>query len=404
VADIESLIAKPAARRSLWLLNPKITFLNHGSFGACPKAVLKFQTDLRNRLEQEPIDFLVREFEPLLDAARASLAKFVGARPGNLVFVPNATSGINTVLRSLQFRKGDELLVTDHEYNACRNALDFVASRSGAKVVVAPVPFPLSKPEDAVEPILNRLSKRTRLALVDHVTSQTGMVFPIQRIVRALEQRGIETLVDGAHAPGMVPLNLEKLGASYYTGNCHKWICAPKGAGFLYVRKEKQTEIRPLVISHGANSARTDRSRFLIEFGWTGTWDPAAMLSVPEAIRFMGNLLPDGWPSIMERNRALAIAGRRKLCATLGIELPCPDSMIGSLASIPLSAGEDLGPPKSPLYLDPLQEKLMRKHRIEVPIIPWPKPPARILRISAELYNSLADYEKLAAALPGALQ
>jgi isopenicillin-N epimerase len=365
---------------------------------------VKFQTALRERLEREPIQFLVREFEPLLDHARSELAKFVGATPDNLVFVPNATSGINTVLRSLRFSKGDEMLVTDHEYNACRNALDFVAARSGAKIVVAAVPFPLRSANQIIEPILDRVTRRTRIALVDHVTSQTGLVFPIARIVRELEKKGVATLVDGAHAPGMVPLNLNRLGASYYTGNCHKWICAPKGAGFLHVRPDKQQEIRPLVISHGANSARIDRSRFLIEFGWTGTWDPAAMLSVPEAIRFMSSLLPGGWPAVMERNRQLALAGRKLICDALGIELPAPDALIGSLASIPLSPGRDASPPNSPLYLDPLQEILRHKHQIEVPIIPWPKPPARILRISAQLYNFLPDYQSLATVLPLALK
>ena len=402
--QVDSLIRKPAAKRSLWFLDPAIIFLNHGSFGACPKGVLKFQTALRMRLEREPVQFLVREFEPLLDKARAGLAKFVGAKADNLVFVPNATSGINTVLRSLRFAKDDELLVTDHEYNACRNALDFIAARAGARIVVAPVPFPLHSLDQIVEPVLDRVTRRTRIALVDHVTSQTGLVFPIGRIVGELEKRGVPTLVDGAHAPGMVPLNLNRLGASYYTGNCHKWVCAPKGAGFLHVRPDRQEEIRPLVISHGANSARTDRSRFLIEFGWTGTWDPAAMLSVPEAIRFMGSLLSGGWPVLMERNRQLALAGRKLVCDALGIELPAPDALIGTLASIPLSPGRDASPPKSPLYLDRLQEILRRERRIEVPIIPWPNPPARILRISAQLYNSLSDYEALAEALPSALK
>jgi isopenicillin-N epimerase len=321
-----------------------------------------------------------------------------------VVFVANATSGVNTVLRSLEFRRGDELLVTNHEYNACRNALDFAAARSGAKVVSVAIPFPLSSAGEITDRILTAVTGRTRLALIDHVTSQTGLVFPIQRIIDELEKRGVETLVDGAHAPGMVPLNLKRLGATYYTGNCHKWICAPKGAGFLHVRPDQQNKIRPLVISHGANSARTDRSSILIEFGWTGTWDPAAMLSVPRAIEFMGNLLPGGWPAVMERNRQLALAARRLLCQASDQELPCPESLVGSLASIPLPAGRTAGPPKSPLYLDPLQEELMRRDRIEVPVIPWPKPPTRLLRISAQLYNCLSDYEKLVEALPGALK
>ena len=391
----ESLLQKPAVDPSLWLLDSKTAFLNHGSFGSCPRPVLAFQTELRERLERQPINFLVRELEGLLDRARAELARFLGADEPNLVFVPNATTGVNTVLRSLRFQPGDELLVTDHEYNACRNALDYVAQLWGAKVVLAKIPFPLRTADQVLEAVMNRATSRTRLALLDHVTSQTAMVLPIEQLIRALAERGIETLVDGAHAPGMIDLNLERLGATYYTGNCHKWICAPKGVGFLHVRPEKQAFIRPLSISHGGNSPRTDRSRFLIEFGWTGTWDPTAALSVPEAIRFIGSLLPGGWPEVMRRNRALALTARNILCGALKSELPCPDDFIGSMASIPISDSVSSNAPVSPLYADPLQDTLRDDHGIEVPIIPWPAPPKRLLRVSAQLYNSLPQYERL---------
>ena len=399
VQSRSALIEKPAANPRLWWLDPKITFLNHGSFGACPKAVLDHQDHLRKRLEREPVDFMVRELEPLLDQARSALARFVGARPQDLVFVRNATSGVNAVLRSLTFSPGDEILVTDHEYNACRNVVDYVAERSGATVVVAPILFPLAREDQAIAPILERVTPRTRLALVDHVTSQTALILPIERIVRELESRNVPVLVDAAHAPGMVPLNLKKLGASYYTGNCHKWICAPKGAALLHVREDRQHNIRPTVISHGANSPRKDRSRFLIEFGWSGTWDPTAMLSVPFAIEYIGSLLPGGWPEIMRRNRTLALAARALLCDAFEIELPCPDSMIGSIASFPIFDGRSTKAPKTPLYLDPLQEVLFKKWNIEVPIIPWPAPPKRLLRISAQLYNSLPHYVYLKEAL-----
>ncbi len=390
------LIEKPAAEPGLWLLDPQVVFLNHGSFGACPRRVLEFQNELRARLERQPLQFMVRELEPLLDSAREALARFVGADAEDLVFVPNATSGVNTVLRSLEFQRGDELLVTDQEYNACRNALDFAAERAGARVVVAKLPFPVRDADELVAPILERVTSRTRLALVDHVTSQTGLVMPLRRVVNELASRGIDTLVDGAHAPGMVPLNLKDLGVAYYSGNCHKWICAPKGAALLHVRRDRQKAIRPLTISHGANSARTDRSRFLIEFAWAGTWDPTACLSIPEALRFMGSLLPGGWPEVMARNRALALAARRILCAALKVPESCPEEFIGSLASVPLSDATQAGRAGGPLYEYPLQDALRVKHGIEVPIIPWPVPPKRWLRISAQLYNALPQYEWLA--------
>ena len=349
------------------------------------------------------MQFFVRELEGLLDEAREALARFVGANPADLVFVPNATAGVNTVLRSRSWAPPDELLVTNHEYNACRNALDFAAHQSQARVVVAQVPFPCRNTDEIVEAVLAGVSERTRLALLDHVSSQTGIVFPLEKLIARLHARGVETLIDGAHAPGMVPLDLARLGPTYYTGNCHKWLCAPKGAGFLYVQPERQPLIRPLSISHGANSPRRDRSRFQIEFGWTGTWDPSAYLSVPEALRYMATLRPGGWREIMGRNRALALAARQILCQALEVPPPCPEECIGALASIPIPDAVEAQPPLSPLYTDPLQEKLSREHRIEVPIIPWPAPPKRLLRLSAQLYNALPQYQRLADILAAIL-
>jgi len=396
--------AEVAASADVWPLDPALGFLNHGSFGSCPLPVLACQQELRQRMERQPVTFFVRDLEGLLEEARACLAGFVGADPQDLVVVPNATAGVNTVLRSFRLRPGDELLVTDHEYNACRNALDFAARRSRARVVVAPVPFPLRAADEVVTAVLDRATPRTRLALLDHVTSQTGLVLPLDPLVRALAGRGVETLVDGAHGPGMVPLELTALGAAFYTGNCHKWICAPKGAAFLHVRRDHQSAIRPLIISHGANSPRTDRSRFLIEFGWTGTSDPTAFLCVPRALEVVGRLAPDGWPGVRRRNRELALAARRVLCQALGIESPSPDEMIGALAAVPIPEAPRAELPPSPLYLDPLQEALLTRHGIEVPVIPWPAPPRRLLRISAQLYNRIEQYEQLARALTAELE
>jgi isopenicillin-N epimerase len=390
---------RSACNPNLWSLDPGIDFLNHGSFGSCPRVVLEFQQAIRARMERQPVQFFVRDLEGMLDEARSELARFLGADAEDLVFVPNATTGVNSVLRSLRFQSGDELVVTDHEYNACRNALQFVAELSGARIVVAHVPFPIQTENQMVEAVLQMVTERTRLVLVDHVTSQTGLIFPIGRIVEELAGRGVEMLVDGAHAPGMTPLALRELGVTYYTGNCHKWLCAPKGAAFLYVRRDRQDRIRPVVISHGANSPRTDRSRFLIEFGWMGTGDPSAYLSVPEAIRYVGSLLAGGWPEVMRRNHALAVSGRNIICRALGIAPPCPDELIGSLASMPIPDSADSAPRSSPLYMDPLQEKLLREYSIEVPIIPWPAPPKRMARISAQLYNRESQYARLGRAL-----
>jgi isopenicillin-N epimerase len=299
--------------------------------------------------------------------------------------------------RALALAPGDELLVTDHAYNACRNALDAVATRAGARVVVAPVPFPLDGPDRVAAAVLGRVTPRTRLALLDHVTSPTGLVLPVARLVRELAALGVDALVDGAHAPGMLPLDLRAVGAAYYAGNCHKWVCAPKGAGFLHVRRDRQAGIRPLVVSHGANSPRRDRSRFRLEFDWTGTADPTPYLTVPEALRYVGGLLPGGWPAVMARNRATALGARDRLCAGLGVSPPAPEAMIGSLAAVPLPPG--FPPAAGPGERDPLQTALFERFGIEVPVFAWPALSARILRISAQLYNGPADYERLVQAL-----
>lgn len=380
-----------------WTLDPHITFLNHGSFGATPRLVLERQTAYRAQMEREPVRFFVRELEALLDVSRAALADFLGADAEGLAFVPNATAGVNAVLRSLDLDKLDELLVTTQEYNACRNALEYVAGLAGAKVVVADVPFPIESPDVIVETILSKVTSRTRLLLVDHVSSQTALIFPVERIVREMSARGIDTLVDGAHAPGFLPLDLRTIGAAYYTGNLHKWVCAPKGAAFLHVRENRRASIRPVAISHGANSPRTDRSRFLIEFDWTGTFDPSAWLCVRDALELIPSMVDGGWPEVIRRNRALALRARDLLCETVGIERPAPDEMLGAMAAIPLPDGTLRAAPA--LYGDPLQDRLLFERAIEVPIIPWPHPPKRLLRVSAQLYNDPAEYERLATSL-----
>lgn len=391
-----------------WTLDPAVDFLNHGSYGAAPRAVLADQQAWRDRIEAEPVRFFSSDLEGALDQARAALAAFVGADSDDLAFVPNATAGTNAVLRSLRFAPGDELLTTDHAYNAAKNAMQYVADRDGARVVIATVPFPIAEPDEVVETVMGAVSPGTRLAVLDHITSATALVFPVERLVRELAARGIETLIDGAHAPGQVPLEVSALGATYYAANLHKWVCAPKGSGFLWVRRDRQPFIRPLAISHGANSPRTDRSRYRVEFDWTGTADPSAYLAVPAAIRFGDELLPGGWEALRSRNRALALAARDLLCSALGIPAPAPDGMLGSMASVPLPLEDRPGRVQGiELYGDPLHDSLAQRG-MQVMVTPWPQRPdgapwRRLVRISAAAYNDIGQFERLAAALPTAV-
>ncbi len=388
---------RAASFRRLWSLDPAITFLNHGSFGACPIPVLEAQSEIRARLEREPVRFFLREYEPLLDEARAAAAALVGADADDLAFVANATAGVNTVLRSLDLSPGDELLTTDHAYNACRNALEYVAQRAGARVVVAEIPFPIEGPESVVDAVLARVTARTRLALIDHITSPTALVFPVDRLVSELAARGVDTLVDAAHAPGMVPLDLRATGAAFTTGNFHKWLCAPKGAAFLHVRRDRQALVRPLSISHGANALRADRSRFRLDFDWTGTEDPSAALTVSAAIRFLEGLLPGGLPAMMAENRKAALAARQAICAAVGTAPPCPDAMVGSMAAVILPG------PAAPLTaeqpIDPLQDALFAQFSIEIPVFPWAPPAPRVLRVATPIYTGAAEIDVLIAAL-----
>jgi isopenicillin-N epimerase len=384
---------------SHWVLDPQLDFLNHGSFGAAPRAVLDFQRALQLRLERQPVQFMARDLEPMLNAVSAELAQFVGADADEIVPVSNATTAVNTVLWSLPIEPGDELLTTDHCYNACKNALDRVAQARGARVVVVDLPFPVEDERQILATILAAVSEQTTFALIDHITSPTALVFPVEQLVRALHERGVEVMIDGAHALGMLPLDLHQIGAAFYTANAHKWLCAPKGAAFLYVERGMQPQIRPLVTSHGASLPLTDASqRFRAEFNYTGTLDPTPYLCIPKAIEVLAALVEGGWPEVRRANRALALAARRVLCERFELAPPCPESMLGAIATLILpDAPEDSR--TSILQPDPLQLRLLQEHRIEVPIFSWPAPPRRLLRVSAQLYNSLEQYERLADAL-----
>ncbi len=395
MADPPVTIEEPSPYASAWPLDPGVVMLNHGSFGACPRAVLEAQERFRRRMERQPMRFFLREMEPLLDRSREALAELVGADPADLVFVRNVTTAVNSVLRSVCLRPGEELLVTDHAYNACRNVVEYVARRAGANVVVASIPVPIASPEEVVNRVTACVTGRTRLAMLDHVTSPTAVTFPIEGLIGELDRRGVDTLVDGAHAPGMVPLDLRRLGAAYYAGHCHKWLCAPKGAGFLHVRGDRQADLQPAVISHGYNTRRPGRPRLHDEFDWTGTDDPTPWLCVGAAIGFLDGLVDGGFEALMRRNHQLAVLGREILSDRLGLEPCCPDEMLGAMAALRLPDGDD----GARYHVHPWQSRLSEQFGIEVPVFQWPAPPRRVVRISAQAYNSPGDYEQLAEAL-----
>jgi len=393
----------PYSPESPWDFEPGITFLTHGTFGACPRPVLEFQAELIRQMDANPIRFFDRELEERLDTARREVAAFLNADPQGMVVVPNATSGVATALASLRLRPGDELLTNDHEYNATLNQLDAAADRAKARVVRVRVPLPIRHPEEVVEAHLAAVTPRTRVALISHVTSPSGLVFPIETLVRELDRLGVDTVVDAAHAPGMVPIDLKALNAAYWTGNGHKWLCGPKTAGVLVVREDRRDGVLPLVTSHGRNDPRSDRPPLWKEFDWQGTLNLTAFLSLPEAFRVIAGLRPGGWPAHMAANRELALAGRRLVHEALGTEPIAPESMIGSMASVALPS------PLSDEEAKDLTLSLAREERIEVPAVPFPVRGARpspvapctngFIRISAQRYNEPSDYERLADAL-----
>jgi len=372
--------------RSEWLLDPDVTFLNHGSFGATPRAVLAEQDRWRARMERHPTAFMTYDLPAALRAAATRLAEFVDAADRDLAFVENATVGCNAVLNAFQLAAGDEILVTDHCYPAIRNAAEHVALRAGARVVEAAMRLPLKDAASLVAAIGSRCGPRTRLVILDHVTSPTAVLCPIRDLTAMCRASGAAVLVDGAHAPGMVSLDIPSIGADWYVGNCHKWLMAPKGSGFLWVSPARRAATHPLVISHGY------RRGFAAEFDWTGTRDPSAWLAVPAAIDFHQRL---GGPSLRARNTALARDAATLLARRWRSERATSDPLTGSMAAVRLPA---CGAATLDRALE-LRRVLFDRHRIEVAIHPFGG--ALWARISAQAYNELGDYERLAEVFAG---
>jgi isopenicillin-N epimerase len=373
------------ALRPLFNLQADAVFLNHGSFGLTPRAVLAAQAALRAEMESQPVRFLARQrLQPRLREVAQQLASLLGADGEDLAFVDNATTGVNAVLRSLDLKPGDEILVTDHTYGAVRNAARYVCARSGARMVEVRLPFPTGGADAIVDAIAAALSERTRLAVLDLVTSVSALVMPVARLAAACRAAGARVLVDAAHAPGMLDLDVTALGADWVSGNVHKWLFAPKGCGFLWARKEVQGDLHPTVISHGFLQG------FTSEFDWTGTRDPTGWLAIPAALAFYRSM---GDGALRARNHGLAVTASALLAQRLGTETGAPEDMLGAMAVIRLPGQR----PATAEAAHALNNELWERHRIEVPVMPigahlW-------LRISAQIYNELTDYEQLAAAV-----
>ena len=364
--------------RSDFLLDPEIAFLNHGSFGACPRPVFESYQAHQRALEWEPIDFLDRRLPALLAAARAELARYLTAPASDIAFVTNATTGVNLAARSLDLRPGDEILTTDLEYGACDLAWEWLCRRTGAAYVRAPIPLPLDSPAQLVEALFACVSDRTRVVYVSHITSATALILPVQDIVMRARDLGLVTIVDGAHAPAHVPVDIDALGADFYAGNAHKWLMAPKGAGFLHARTEHHERVDAATVSWGYAEGCGFQERIEMQ----GTRDPAAWLAVPDAIGYQAER---DWNAVRERCRALVREARAELCGLLGTKPLAPEEMLGQMASV-LLPRPDPG----------LRDRLFVNHRVEIPVA---GPNHDLLRISAAAYTTRDDVDRLLAAL-----
>ena len=394
---------KPDPMISKWALRRDVVHMDHGSSGACPITVLENQNALRWELERGSPEFFLSHWSPRHRAAKEALAKFVNADYNELLLTPGSTLGLNIVTQSQLFQSGDELLTTNHAYRSVIMLLQHVANRDGAKVVIAKVPFPVASPDEIIKSILACVTERTRFAIIDHITSRSGLVFPIKRIVKELADRGIDTLVDGAHGPGQVQVDLHDLGAAYYTTSCHKWMCAPRGVGFMYARQDRTNRLKPLIIARSGHWRDGDGGAYTwLEhtFEWNGCHDPSGAHSMPKIIEFLETALPGGHAAMVRRNHDLAVEARKRVLEILRMGIPCPDDMIANM--VVFSLPDSVLPEASGIL--PLCKTLWEKNRAEVQCYHWPVYPKRIFRFSVQLHNSLEQYVWLAEKLKCALE
>jgi isopenicillin-N epimerase len=370
--------------RNLFLLRPDVIFLNHGSFGACPKPVLETYQNWQVELEREPVEFMARRFADLMFEARHTLGEYLKAGGDNLVFVTNATTGLNIVARSLPLEPGDEVLSTDLEYGAMDRMWDFVCRRRGARYIRHRLMLPVTSTEDVIESIWSGVTKRTRVLFLSHITAVTALIMPIKELARRARDAGIWIIIDGAHAPGQIDLDLQSLGVDFYAGNCHKWMMSPKGAAFLYARPELQSLIEPLIVSWG-NKSRGD-SLFIQENEFQGTRDLAAYLSVPAAIAFTKE---HNWPLVRKRCHQLVVSARQRIVEITGQEPLCPESDRWF---------RQMAAQRLPEHVDGerLHKRLFEEHSIEIPVSEING--EQFIRVSVQGYNTESDIEHFIAA------
>lgn len=368
-----------------YLLDPEVVYLNHGSFGAVPRPVFESYQRWQRELEANPVRFLAGRAPDLLAAAREKLGAFLNAGADDLTFVPNVTYGLNIVARSLALEEGDEILSSDHEYGAVDRTWRFNCQKTGARLVSQPIGLPVLDPADVVEQFWSGVSERTKVISVSHITSPSALVLPVSEICRRAREAGILTVVDGAHAPGQLDLDLEEIGADFYSGNCHKWLSSARGAGFLHARPAVQDILEPLVVSHGWQREETDTTTFQDIFGWVGTIDPAAYLSVPAAISFYEE---NRWPQVREACHSLLKEMEERILALSGLPPISPESMWSQMRLVLL-------PGAVTLY-----ERLWEDHHIVVPV--GTHRGRAGIRISIQAYNSPRDMDRLLVALAAA--
>jgi isopenicillin-N epimerase len=379
--------------RDLFFLDPQVTFLNHGSFGACPRPVFENYQAWQRQLEHQPVRFLGVELDHYMYEARQVLAKYLHSPVSDLVYIPNATHGVNIVAQSLDLQPGEEILSTDQEYGACDLAWKFVCQRSGAFYRQQQISLPVKSPEAIAEQLWQGVTPHTRLIFLSHITSPTAITLPVRLVSERARAAGILTFIDGAHAPGQINLDLTAIQPDFYTGNCHKWMMSPKGAGFLYARPDVQHLIKPLIVSWGYQSYFNSphESNFIDFLQWTGTRDPAAYLSVPSAIKFMHEY---GWENIRQYCHQLLHGAIEKLCSLTGLSPLCPpdSDFYYQMATVPIPYARNISELKDTLY---------NEYRIEIPCIEWNN--RHFIRISVQGYNSQADIDILIGALTNLL-